>query len=495
LFFALLNSTICFSGQSTFIPGTSLGTLKLGISEREARKILGYPAKTSIKKNRIIWQYQNLPQIDSSVTTLYFEKRSLTQIETSNSKVIFQGRPLSECSVQDFVALYPNSKRVFIQLPDFSDPSVYLFDSNNGIGISFGIGVGQNFGKGSTEELAIGTVYVFPMGYAPIFPEEPIKEDQTVVIPGESIGAIRIGISESDLSKIGDMAFEDEQDGFVTMHVGGKLVYLADGKVAQISTNDYSCSVKNRTFLLSSLHEFLISFPNAKIEIRSFGRLNPTAFIYDRSEGIGVSFAVKPDQIVKGFFSKEIVPAYLNGSCLFVFRKGSEPPFLRGAREIPLESFASIRDFQLPLPSPPLREEDSPPKYFFDETSSAPTGAFLSLPLFSTTFVGWEVKEAPLNVSVSDFLTGLFPDEKISWIKSADGSFSFSVQTADRLIEEKNLLFLAFEIKQNPQRALLFKLLVNDREVQGNDFIKAITAMTHFALRKRGARPAQVDWN
>ncbi|EKD83753.1 MAG: hypothetical protein ACD_39C00470G0001, partial [uncultured bacterium] len=308
LLLALLNSTVCFSEQRSFVSGQSLGTLKLGISEREARKILGSPAKILIRKNRIVWVYQNPSQIDASITKLSFEKRSLTQIETSNPKVLFEGKPLSDCTVANFLTEFPDSKRVFVQLPDSSDPSIYYFDSKNGIGMSFGIGMGSNFGKGSAEELALETVFVFPVGYAPIFPEDPIKEDQSVVIPGVSIAKLSIGISEDTLDTIGDTIFEDEQDGFITMYVGDELVYLSNGKVAQISTKNFSSSVGNKTPLLESVHEFLTTYPNARIAIRSIGTSHPEAFVYDIGEGIGLSFAVKHDQIVKGFFSKEIVP-------------------------------------------------------------------------------------------------------------------------------------------------------------------------------------------
>ncbi len=187
LLITLLHSTVCFSEQRSFVSGQSLGTLKLGISEREARKIMGSPSRILVRKNRIIWQYQNLSQIDSSVTTLSFEKRSLTQIETSNPKVLLKGKPLSESTVANFLTEFPDSKRIFIQLPDFSDPFIYYFDSRNGIGMSFGIVMGPNFGKGSAEELSLETVFVFPAGYAPIFPEDPITEDQSVVVPGVSI--------------------------------------------------------------------------------------------------------------------------------------------------------------------------------------------------------------------------------------------------------------------------------------------------------------------
>lgn len=483
LIIALLNATISFSGQSSFVPGKSLGTLKLGMSEREVRKILGPPAKALVKKNRIILEYQNLPLVDASVTTLSFEKRSLTQIETSNSKALFQGKPIPECIVADFLTSFPDAKRVFVQLPDALDPAVYYFDSKHGIGMSFGIGMGSNFGKGSTEELSMKSVYVYPIGFAPIFPSDPIEDEQMVVIPGQSIGNLTLGMLEKELTNMGDISLEDEKDGYSTLYVGGKLVYIDDGRVAQISTTILSSSVANKTPLLASVHEFLSRYPDAKIEIRSVGSLFPKAFIYDRAQGIGLSFAVKQDQIVKGFFSKEIVPAYLSGSCLFVFGKGSEPPFIHGAA----------------TGSPPVvsttSSDDSGQHYFLDETLSNPTEAFLTLPLFSTTFVGWEIKEAPLNISIHDFLTGLFPDEKISWTKSGSNSFSFAVETSDRLIEAKNALFLSFEIKQNPQRAVLFKLLVNSREVQGTEFINTITSMTHFALRRRGALPTKVHWN
>jgi hypothetical protein len=493
LLFTLMNSAMCLAAQRSFVPGESLGTLKLGISEREARKILGSPGKILVRKDRIIWQYQSLAQIDSSVTTLSFEKRSLTQIETSNPKVFFQGKPLFDCTVANFLTEFPHAKRVFVQLPDSPDPSIYYFDAKNGIGMSFGIGLGPNFGKGAAEELAIATVFVFPVGYAPIFPEEPIKEDQAVVIPGEKIANISLGTSEDALAKIGDMTFQDEQDGFIMMHVGDKLMYLTNGKVVQISTRNYSCSVANKTPLLASVHEFLATYPNAKTAIRSPERLHPTAYLYDISEGIGLSFAIKHDQIVKGFFSKEIVPAYLSGSCLFIFQKGTEPPFLQGNSEITISSQAVPADVPFPL-SAATPNDNSKMPYFLDATTSEPTRAFLSLPLFSTTFVGWEVKEAPLNISVSDFISGLFPDEKISWKKSENEAFSFSVETADRLIEAKSLLSLSFEVKQNPPRALLFTLLVDGREVQGTEFIKTITAMTHFALKKRGARLTTFDW-
>ena len=493
LLFALMNSTICFSEQQHFVSGQSLGTLKLGISEREARKVLGSPAKILIKKNRIVWKYQNLSLIDSSVTTLSFEKRSLTQIETSNPKVLFQGKRLSDCTVANFLTEFPESKRIFVQLPDYSDPSIYYFDSRNGIGMSFNISMGNNFGKGSAEEMALETVFVFPSGYAPIFPEDPIKEDQSVIAPGVSIGRIAIGTSEDALDNIGDTIFEDEQDGFITMYVGEKLVYLANGKVAQVSTKNFSSSVGNKTPLLESLHEFLNTYPNAKIAIRSIGTSNPAAFVYDVGEGIGLSFAVKQDQIVKGFFSKEIVPAYLSGSCIFVFQKGLQPPVLQGINEL------AQPDFPLPTDAPVTSaivtpSENSGMPYFLDETSSEPTRAFLSLPLFSRTFIGWEAKEAPLNISVGDFIAGLFPDEKIPWKKSGNNVFSFSVETADRLIEAKTQLSLSFEVKQDPQRALLFTLFVDGREVQGTEFINTITSMTHFALKKRGARLTTVNW-
>lgn len=492
LLLTLFTSTVCFSEQRSFISGQSLGTLKLGISEKEARKILGSPAKILIKKNRIIWQYQNFSQIDSSITTLSFEKRSLTQIETSNPKVLFQGKPLSECTAANFLTEFPDSKRIFVQLPDSSDPTIYYFDSKNGIGMSFGIGLGPNFGKGSAEELALETVFVFPIGYGPIFPEGPIKEDQSVVIPGVSIAKLAIGISEDTLDSIVDTVFEDEQNGLTTMRAGEKLVYLSNGKVVQISTNNFSSSVGNKTPLLESVHEFLTTYPNSKIAVRSVGTSHSEAFVYDIGEGIGLSFAVKHDQIVKGFFSKEIVPAYLSSSCLFVFQKGMQPPVLQGVNEL------AQPDFPLPTDVPPsniatISESTSMP-YFLDETSFEPTRAFLSLPLFSRTFIGWELKEAPLNISVSDFIAGLFPDEKISWKKSGDNAFSFFVETADRLIETKTQLSLSFEVKNDPQRALLFTLLIDGREVQGSEFINTITAMTHFALKKRGARLTTVDW-
>ncbi|OGK11140.1 MAG: hypothetical protein A2W80_18490 [Candidatus Riflebacteria bacterium GWC2_50_8] len=493
LLFALLNSTVCFSEQRSFISGQSLGTLKLGISEREARKVMGSPAKILIKKNRIVWKYQNLSLIDSSVTTLSFEKRSLTQIETSNPKVLFQGKPLVDCTVANFLTEFPDSKRLFVQLSDFPDPSIYYFDSTNGIGMSFNISMGNNFGKGSAEELALETVFVFPAGYAPIFPEDPIKEDQSVVIPGVSIARIAIGASEEALESIGDTIFEDEQNGFISMYVGDKLVYLSNGKVAQISTKNFSSSVGNKTPLLESLHEFLNTYPNARIAIRSIGTSHPAAFVYDIAEGIGLSFAVKHDQIVKGFFSKEIVPAYLSGSCLFVFQKGTQPPVLQGIDELAQPDFPLPSDTPIPAVIVTTAGNSDMP-YFLDETSSEPTRAFLSLPLFSTTFIGWEAKEAPLNISVSDFIAGLFPGEKIPWKKTGNNAFSFSVETADRLIEAKTQLSLSFEVKQNPQRALLFTLFVDGREVQGTEFINTITAMTHFALKKRGARLTTVNW-
>ncbi|PKL44114.1 MAG: hypothetical protein CVV42_19605 [Candidatus Riflebacteria bacterium HGW-Riflebacteria-2] len=493
LLLILFNSTVCFSEQRSFVSGQSLGTLRLGISEREARKILGSPAKILIRESRIVWQYQNLSQIDSSVTTLSFEKKSLTQIETSNPKVLFQGKPLSECTVANFLNEFPDSKRIFVQLPNSSDPSIYYFDSRNGIGMSFGIGMGPNFGKGSAEELALETVFVFPVGYAPIFPEFPIKEEQSVVDPGVSIANLSIGISEDTLDSIGATIFEDEQDGIIKMRVGEKLVYLSNGKVSQISTRNFSSSVGNKTPLLESLHEFLNTYPNARIVIRAMGASHPTAFIYDIGEGIGLSFSVKHNQIVKGFFSKEIVPAYLSGSSLFVFQKGMQPPVLQGINELAQPNFALPADVPIPLTrANPTINSGMP--YFLDETSSEPTSAFLSLPLFSRTFIGWEVKEAPLNISVSDFITGLFQDKKIAWKKSGDNAFSFLVETADRLIETKTQLSLSFEVKQDPQRALLFSLLVDGREIQGSEFINTITAMTHFALKKRGARLTTVDW-
>lgn len=483
-FLAFFNSSICYSGQGLLVPGQSLGTLKLGISEKEARKILGSPARIQIKERRIIWQYQNLSRVDSSVTNLFFEKRSLTQIETSNPKTLFEGKPISDCKVANFLTKFPNSKRIFVQLSDSSDPLIYYFDSENGIGISFGIESEPNFGKGSAEELSIETVFVFPVGYGPIFPEPATKEEISVVNPGVSVANISIGMSEEALAKIGDMTLEDEEDGFITMFVGGNLVYLANGKVAQISTKNFSSSVGNKTPLLSGIHEFLGTYPNAKIVIRSVGRMHPMAFVYDSEHGIGLSFAVKPDQIVKGFFSKEIVPAYLSGSCLFIFHKGMEPPVLQGAKEI----------FPLPATNIATTAENNDMPYFLAETSSEPTMAFLSLPLFSTTFIGWEVKEAPLNITISDFISGLFPDDKISWLKTADNSFSFTVETADRLIETRNLLSLSFEIKENPRRAVFFKLLIDGREIQGSEFIRTVTSMTHFSLRKRGSRITTVDW-
>lgn len=493
LLFTLLNSTVCFSEQRSFVSGQSLGTLKLGISEREARKIMGSPSRILVRKNRIIWQYQSLSQIDSSVTTLSFEKRSLTQIETSNPKVLLQGKPLAECTVANFLTEFPDSKRIFVQLPDSSDPSIYYFDSRNGIGMSFGIDMEKNFGKGSAEELSLETVFVFPADYAPIFPEDPIKENPSVVVPGVSIAKLAIGISEDTLDKIGDTIFEDEQDGLITMRFGEKLVYLFNGMVTQISTKNFSSSVGNKTPLLESVHEFLTTYPNSRIAIRSIGTSHPEAFVYDLGEGIGLSFAVKPDQIVKGFFSKEIVPAYLSGSCLFVFQKGMLPPVLQGVTELALTDFALPTD--VPVPSTiATQTESSDMPYFLDATTFEPTRAFLSLPLFSTTFVGWEVKEAPLNISVSDFIGGLFPGEKISWKKTGENAFSFFVETADRLIETKTHLSLSFRVNQDPQRALLFTLLVDGREIQGSEFINTITAMTHFALKKRGARLTTVDW-
>lgn len=493
LLLTFLSSTVCFSEQRSFVSGQSLGTLKLGISEREARKILGSPAKIQTRNNRIVWQYQNFSQIDSSITTLSFEKRSLTQIETSNPKVLFQGRPLYECTVANFLTEFPDSKRIFVQLPDSSDPSIYYFDSRNGIGMSFGIGMGNNFGKGSADDLALETVFVFPVGYAPIFPEDPIKEDQSVVVPGVSIAKLAIGISEDTLNSIGDTLFEDEQDGLVTMRAGDKLVYLSNGRVTQISTKNFSSSVGNKTPLLESVHEFLTTWPNSRIAIRSTELSHSAAFVYDIGEGIGLSFAVKNDQIVKGFFSREIVPAYLSGSCLFVFEKGMQPPVLQGVSEPAQPGYAVPEYVSVPSAIATRTESTSMP-YFLDETSFEPTRAFLSLPLFSRTFIGWELKEAPLNISVSDFIAGLFPDEKISWKKSGDKAFSFFVETADRLIETKTQLSLSFEVKQDPQRALLFTLLVDGREVQGSEFINTITAMTHFALKKRGARLTTVDW-